>query len=257
MEGQQVSRLDAEDFLTAQREVIDLTALQLRRRYIDQPVRSVLSFGAGEPAEQTLIGNDEHPFYGVTVFNNSPKTVFVGFQAGAAQGSGLSCPPYSMLNWPARYVQLSLGVGVADAAGAQAQVTVLRLQAPPPEPVVLPLGDLSNPAVGADSQRTPSIWVPLPLAGIAVLKETRKALWTPKAGKRFRLLGFVVASSAAMELQLQDGEAGVFTMPLETIATIVAPPMGNGYLSLAAGNALNAFSSAAGNVFGTFWGTEE
>jgi hypothetical protein len=135
MSVEQVNRGDVEDFLAVQRDVLELNGLDLRRRYIHQPDRDRLVFGAGEPAEQTLIGNEEHPFYGVTVLNPTAKTVFLGFQAGQAQGSPLFVPAGTGLTWPARYTQLSVAVSPADAAAAQASVTVLRLQYPP-EPLV-------------------------------------------------------------------------------------------------------------------------
>jgi hypothetical protein len=115
--------------------------------------------------------------------------------------------------------------------------------------------------------RTPVVYKPL--GGVAAAGNT--AIWTPAAGKRFRLLGFIVSvasgatSAAGTLVSLYDAAVGVFavisvgtTIPGgQTVVVSLAP---NGYLSSTIGNALNLnLSSAltAGVVTATAWGTEE
>lgn len=136
MDEQTVSRPDVEEFLTAQRELVDLSREELERRWSYAPDQSRVFFGTGYAAEFTLLGNPQHPFYGVAIFNDSAKTIYVGFQSGQAQGSSLYCPPKRLLVWPARFKQLSLAVSIADSEAAATSVTVLRLQVPPPSPAL-------------------------------------------------------------------------------------------------------------------------
>jgi hypothetical protein len=247
------------ELLAEREEIFDLSLLDLRRRYIDQPVSSLIPFGEGV-AQDTLRGNQEHPFYGVAILNPSPKTVYIGFAAGAAQGSPLFCPPGSALVWPGKYTELSLAVNAADANGPQATITVLRLQYPP-EAGVFPYGaapTLLNALTGTpEAQRTPTNFIAFPNGGTEVAGET--VLWTPKAGKRFRVLGFLLESEATRQIELLDGAAGtrLFTIPLTGGITYPAPAMGNGIPSSKAGNALVANPSAGGKLQGSLWGTEE
>jgi hypothetical protein len=98
------------------------------------------------------------------------------------------------------------------------------------------------------------------LASVAVNAET--TLWTPPAGKRFRLMGYqLTATGAAGNVVLKDNTAGT-TIPL-TLAfgaigsTITSPPFGNGFLSAAAGNVLTATGQASQVLSGYLFGTEE
>jgi len=97
-------------------------------------------------------------------------------------------------------------------------------------------------------------------------------LWTPAAGKKFRLLGFSViirvdtTTAAGSLITLLDGAT-----PIDNVCWIAAtvttqpnrwsaPLPGNGYLSTAAGNVLYVNCSAAltaGGIYINVWGCEE
>lgn len=139
------TRADAEDFLSLQRDVLELSELELQRRWVSQPARSRHAFGLGQQADQTVMGNDAEPFRGVALLNPTPMTINVGFNAGSSIGSSLFCPPYSMLVWPAQFVNVSLGVNASDAASTEGEVTLLRLQQPPTAPAVYPYRDVITP----------------------------------------------------------------------------------------------------------------
>jgi hypothetical protein len=121
---------------------------ELERRWIYSPDSCRLTFGTGQEAEQTILGNYEHPFYGVCVLNDTSKTIYIGFEAGQGIGSPLFCPPHAGIVWPARHVNLSLAVNPTDAAAAPTEVGVLRLQSPPPAPQVFPYGAQAGGGTG-------------------------------------------------------------------------------------------------------------
>lgn len=84
------------------------------------------------------------------------------------------------------------------------------------------------------------------------------AVWTPATGKKFRLLGFVLACGAiAVNVYLKDG-ATTFS-PTFNLAThqVIQINLGNGYLSAAANNVLYANLSEANPVGVWAFGTEE
>ena len=117
-----------------------------------------------------------------------------------------------------------------------------------------------------ESQRTPTVFKTLDLT--PAIGST--AVWTPTAGKRFRVLGGIVTvpntstSAAAVISRLMDGAVN-----FANIAAIGATTAGisyqlsfggNGYLSTAVGNVLNLNNTAAytaGGVVLSVWGTEE
>lgn len=85
-------------------------------------------------------------------------------------------------------------------------------------------------------------------------------VWTPAAGKKFRLMGGSFSLSAAASIIFKDNTAGttIFTTPtLEANVPYNLPVIGNGILSATINNVLTATSSAAANLIGTIWGTEE
>lgn len=104
------------------------------------------------------------------------------------------------------------------------------------------------------------------------------ALWTPAAGKKFRLMGYIIqvtafAASAtpAIEITFQDGAAAIGLGSSLSVPAVGASTggvllntgdvqLGNGKLSAAANNVLNINLNAAltaGLVRVTVWGTEE
>ena len=116
-----------------------------------------------------------------------------------------------------------------------------------------------------EGPRTPSIF-----KTVAATLIGSTALWTPAAGKKFRILGFKVAipstatTAAGSTITLKDGAGTVFTLAVlgatTQIVTYQQTGMMNGYLSAAADNVLNVDLSAAltaGAVVVDVWGTEE
>lgn len=87
---------------------------------------------------------------------------------------------------------------------------------------------------------------------------TDTAVWTPTAGRKFRLMGVAMSSSVANNLHLKDGSTIFHTSRFANNNTNTFD-FGNGYLSSAANNILyvsNATGSTAA-VWVTAWGTEE
>ena len=86
-------------------------------------------------------------------------------------------------------------------------------------------------------------------------------VWTPASGKKFRLMGGTISSSAAVSILFEDNAAG--TTIFRTPKLLVDTPYdfvvngGNGKLSGAADRVLKATSSGAANITGTIFGTEE
>ena len=116
-----------------------------------------------------------------------------------------------------------------------------------------------------EKQRTPTIFV-----FTNANNAGSTALWTPAAGKKFRLMGYnwTVGSNttAAVQtvVQLMDNATGIsvlFTMGATTSGVSNTTNFnGNGYLSVAANNVLNINLSnamTAGQIYVTAWGCEE
>ena len=86
---------------------------------------------------------------------------------------------------------------------------------------------------------------------------TSTTVWTPSSGKKFRLMGVSISTSASVHLHLRDSGTIFHTVrPLATTATF---DFGNGYLSALVGNVLEIRndSGTTTNVWVTAWGTEE
>ncbi|MBZ5700258.1 MAG: hypothetical protein LAN84_00265 [Acidobacteriia bacterium] len=104
--------------------------------------------------------------------------------------------------------------------------------------------------------RTPGVYKTI--AAVSVTAGTPATLWTPTAGKKFRLMGYALSLSVAGSVILLDSATEVIRTPL--LAAGIgqnSPHMGNGILSSAANNALKADVSASGTVSGFVFGTEE
>lgn len=89
---------------------------------------------------------------------------------------------------------------------------------------------------------------------------TEATIWTPAAGKKFRIMGFVLAvDTATTSLVLRDNTAGTTILKTRAVLNqpVVTPPMGNGILSAAANNVLTIQAGVANNVDGFVFGTEE
>jgi hypothetical protein len=96
----------------------------------------------------------------------------------------------------------------------------------------------------------------------AVAVATETTIWTPAAGKKFRVMGFLLALSAGNgNVVLRDNTAGaiIAVVPaLTNVPVVPSPPeMGNGILSAAANNVLTATGIAASVLSGFVFGTEE
>lgn len=84
-------------------------------------------------------------------------------------------------------------------------------------------------------------------------------VWTPASGKKVRLLGGMLSSSAAASLLFEDNAGGttVFRTPKLVADTPFTFSFDRGVLLAAANNVLKATASGASNWTGTLWGCEE
>jgi hypothetical protein len=130
---------DAEyrEMLEEQRSLTRLALMDLRARVQDQPALVPVTFGPDWPTEQLIRGFPESPFRGVAVFNNTQRTLKLGFNASAALGSPLHIKPRTLFVWPAAYQNLN--VLSVNNPGALEVVGVLRLQYPPAQPAIYPI----------------------------------------------------------------------------------------------------------------------
>lgn len=105
--------------------------------------------------------------------------------------------------------------------------------------------------------RTPIVFKNL--SAVVITSET--TIWTPAAGKKFRLMGFVLTQGVVTgAITLKDNTAGttILVIPQHTLGDVQqSPPMGNGILSAAAGNVLTATGASTETITGYVFGTEE
>lgn len=83
-------------------------------------------------------------------------------------------------------------------------------------------------------------------------------VWTPAAGKSFRLLGGSISMSAAVSVLFEDNGAGnyIWRTPVLVANAPYNFDLGpEGYLASAAGNVLKATGSGAGTLTGVLYGT--
>lgn len=84
---------------------------------------------------------------------------------------------------------------------------------------------------------------------------------TPSSGKKLRILGMYIGVSAACSVLFEDNSAGtanfVFRTPPMATNTGMYFSLGNGKLLSAVDNVLKATSSAAANLTGTIFYSEE
>ncbi len=98
------------------------------------------------------------------------------------------------------------------------------------------------------------------IAAVAVTAGTAATVWTPTAGKRFRLMGWRLSSSAAAALIFRYGATPttMFRTPLLAAAGVdVCEVACNGFAPGAAGEALKIDVSANATVSGVVYGFEE
>lgn len=93
-----------------------------------------------------------------------------------------------------------------------------------------------------------------------VVAGTPATVWTPAAGKKFRLVGYAVAVSAAAGVLFKEGAGNSLVLRTPTLA-INTPHdierIAEGVLSAAADNALKVDATANATVTGSCWGYEE
>lgn len=109
-----------------------------------------------------------------------------------------------------------------------------------------------------DRLRTPIVFKPF--ASTAVVAGVGLTVWTPAAGKKFRLMGWLISDSVAGQLIFGDNAVGTVIARSETLAAAGVSRedrIGNGILSAAANNVLKLDVTVNGNVAGMVWGTEE
>ncbi len=96
---------------------------------------------------------------------------------------------------------------------------------------------------------------------VAIIAGTPAVVWTPAAGKKVRLLGWHLSSSAAAALEFQDsGAAGtvIAQTPLLAAAGIQnADRLGEGVILAAVNNTLKLDVTANSTVSGMVFGIEE
>lgn len=109
-----------------------------------------------------------------------------------------------------------------------------------------------------DRARTPAVFKDLS----AVTIDTIVTVWMPAAGKKIRLMGGVISASAAVNVLFEDNAAGAGNFVFRTPKLLADTPFvftlgGNGKLLSLADRVLKATGSAAANITGTLYGTEE
>lgn len=108
--------------------------------------------------------------------------------------------------------------------------------------------------VGGQAMSLASVFKTMDALGTGV----EVGVWTPAAGKRFRLMKGVVTSSVAGNIVFRDGTAGAIILVVPVTAGVpVAFDLGNGYLSAAVNNVLTADAPGAGTLSGFVGGAEE
>ena len=85
-----------------------------------------------------------------------------------------------------------------------------------------------------------------------------QAVWTPTAGKKFRIMGVQISSGGAAFFYLQDATTTFYAVRMGGVDTKDFS-FGNGYLSSAANNVLNVYNNTGSQVAVdvVVWGTEE
>ncbi|MHB8677980.1 MAG: hypothetical protein ACYDCE_16175 [Candidatus Acidiferrales bacterium] len=106
--------------------------------------------------------------------------------------------------------------------------------------------------------RTPTTYKPQSAVAIAA----EATIWTPAAGKSFRLMGGMLASSVVGNVTLRDNTAGtiIAVVPCGVAGVgypIFGPNASNGKLSAAPNNVLTATGPAGSTLSGTVFGMEE
>lgn len=113
-------------------------------------------------------------------------------------------------------------------------------------------------STGFDRMRVGKIYKYIEFLNLA--DNTATTVWTPAAGRKFRLMAVQISASAASILHLRDGAGGTIFHTQRTAGIdSKAFDFGNGYISSTANNVLEILNKSAAtiNVWVTAWGTEE
>lgn len=97
-------------------------------------------------------------------------------------------------------------------------------------------------------------------ASTAITAGTPVAIWTPAAGKKFRLLGWALSLSVAGSIIFKYGAGNttMFRTPALAAAGVhTSPALGNGSMPGAANDVLKVDVTATGSVAGFVFGVEE
>ena len=89
---------------------------------------------------------------------------------------------------------------------------------------------------------------------------TATTVWTPAAGKKFRLMGVQISSGASGSLYLRDGVGGTAFHAYQSVGKDTKDfSFGNGYLSGLVDRVLEIYNGSGStvSVWVTAWGTEE
>ena len=106
-----------------------------------------------------------------------------------------------------------------------------------------------------DRMRTPNVFKPFTISA----SNAETTVWTPAAGKKFRLMGYALFSDTGTVLTFRDNTAGT-TIIKDGVAAnnrSVSAPMGNGILSATINNLLTLQATTAATINGVVFGTEE
>jgi hypothetical protein len=105
-----------------------------------------------------------------------------------------------------------------------------------------------------DRLRTPNTFKPLDVSAATA----EATIWTPAAGKKFRLMGFILATGVASTLTFKDNTGGTTIFVARAAAdTPLVVNLGNGILSGAADRVLTVTRGTSATLVGTVFGTEE
>jgi hypothetical protein len=110
-----------------------------------------------------------------------------------------------------------------------------------------------------DRLRVPTTWKDI--SAVAITAGTPATIWTPAAGKKFRLMGWSISSSAAAALIFKYGGSPTTMFRTELLAAAgisqSAPGFGNGIMPGAVNDALKLDVTANATVTGYCFGCEE
>ena len=123
-------------------------------------------------------------------------------------------------------------------------------------PIPLAIGSFTYSGSTWDRLRSPAVFKSF--SALAIAAET--TVWTPTAGKKFRLMGFVITQTVATgDIVVRDNTAGtaILTIPATPVGQPLSLSMGNGILSAAANNVLTFDGGVGELVSGFVYGTEE